>query len=149
MLNVLKNIYFVWRKTYYCRRIWTCFAWDNDILWLKSVWLQCSKVSKIAKMIFNSISDSCLVVFASNMAIQSLNLIKPLQNWQTTPHLPVWLYGLDLTLISGKHACLHSHPNMVSEMTGKFKITFFQYGFMNFFFSSKKREKHLFVRGAS
>ncbi len=38
----------------------------------KSVWFQHSKISNVAKIIYNSISDVCLVVFVYNLAVKSL-----------------------------------------------------------------------------
>ncbi len=57
---------------------WTGFAWDGHFV-IKSVRFQHSKFSKVTKIIYNSISDACLVIFAPNLAIESIEFV---QTWQ-------------------------------------------------------------------
>ncbi len=71
VLNVLTNIYLAIGETYHCRTLnWFCLTRWNFMI--KNVQFQCSNISKVAKMIYNSILDYHLIVFAPNLAVQSL-----------------------------------------------------------------------------
>ncbi len=70
--NVLTKIYFVSGLTYSCQRTLNhlCLRWWHFVI--KSIQFQCSKFSKVAKMIYNSILNACSVVLVLNLAKQSL-----------------------------------------------------------------------------
>ncbi len=101
-------------------------------------------------MVYNSISDAYLVIFAPNLAIQPIqfdqNSIPTWQNNSTSSTMAVWPWPhFNFQL----HACLHSHPNMASEMVGKFKMTFFPILIFEFniYFFFIKRGRQLLLRG--
>ncbi len=61
---------------------------------IKSVRFQYSKLSKMVKMIHNSISDACTVAFVSNLAVQSLafdqNYVQTWQNNFASSTMAIW-----------------------------------------------------------
>ncbi len=114
----MKNIYFVCRKTYHCQRTLNQL-WLRWHFVIKSVWFQHSKFSKVAKMIYNSISDVCPVVFAPSLDIHSLHYNHfPHKLDKTTLHLSLWLYGWTCF----DFPCTCAVVQMASEMAGKFKM---------------------------
>ncbi len=138
----MKNIDLAWGKTYHSSiagEHWTGFIWHYDIFVIKSVWFTYSKFSEVTKMIYKSTWDVYSIVFVPNLAIQSpefdqKTLCKLHKNFS---HVPKWLYGLDLALIS----CCMQETSAVFQMAGKFKM-FFWYQFMNliFIYFSKRGE---------
>ncbi len=95
-------------------------------------------------MIFNSIWDACSVVILPNLAIQSLEFDQnSMQTWQNNfSYLPLWLYDLDLPLISG---CV---PLRNSPNGGKVQNDFFfQYWFMNLIFIFQNEGEGSYWRG--
>ncbi len=76
------RIFILSEKSNIAEEQWTCFAWDDDISWIK-VWFHHSKFSNVTTLINSSISDVCLVVFVPNLAIQSLEFDQNSeQTWQ-------------------------------------------------------------------
>ncbi len=76
-------------------------------------------------MIYNSILDVCPVVFVNNLAIHSLEFDQiSVQTWQNFTSSIMADVGM-LTLLWFS-ACLRSCIQMMSEIAGKFKVTFFQ-----------------------
>ncbi len=80
---------------------WNRFCLRQCYFVLKSVWFQHSKFSKVAKMIYNSISDVCLVVFVPNLALDSIEFdqIVTLCKLNNFSHLPQWLTTLWLPAV--------------------------------------------------
>ncbi len=76
------RIVFVYGKIYHCRWTFNQLCLRQWHFMIKSIWFQHSKLSKVAKMIYNSISDACLIVWP-NLAIQSLEFDQnAVQTWQ-------------------------------------------------------------------
>ncbi len=99
---------------------------------IKCVWLQHSTFSKVAKMMYNSISDAYSGKFAPNLyctitRIWSKSLCKLDNNFTNLPFMAVWTW-------SHFNFVLQQSSKMASEMTAKFKLTFVQYWFMNLIF---------------
>ncbi len=125
MLNVLKSIYFVLRKTYHYQRTlnWLCLRWCNFVI--KTVWFQLSKFSKVVKIIYNSISDACLVIFAPYLAVESLEFDQnSMQSWQQ----------LVTSFTMANWALISCCREQKFKMSGKFEIKFFWEQFMNSIF---------------
>ncbi len=111
--------------TDHCQRTlnWLRFRWCHFVI--KSVPFQHLKFSKVAKMIYNSISDVCSVIFVPNLAIQSLEFDHTwVQTWQKNFKSSI-MADMDILTSHWFSACLHSHVRMESEIVGKFKMTYF------------------------
>ncbi len=96
---------------------------------IKNVRFHCSQFSKVAKMIYNSISDACMIIFVSNLAIQSLEFGQKLHaNFTKTSHI---FHNGCMALTS---LCCIQDLYAVVQKVGQFKMTFFWYQFMNLIF---------------
>ncbi len=79
-------------------------------------------------MIYNSISDACLVVFAPNLDVDSIEFDQnSMQMWQ---QLFISSTMADYALISGCHVCLHER----SKWRLSSKLRFFLMWFMHLIF---------------
>ncbi len=94
VLIVFKNICLALRIAYHCQRTlkWLHLTWWQFMI--KSIRFQYSNISKVAKMIYYSISDVCLIIFAPNLTVQSLvydqNLCANFTKIVTSSTMTVW-----------------------------------------------------------
>ncbi len=83
---------------------------------IKSVWFQHSKFSKVAKMIYNSISDACSVVSVPKLAIESLEFDQnSIQTWQNN-FISSIMADVDMLTSLWFLARLRSRIQMASEI---------------------------------
>ncbi len=71
--KIIKIIFILCCKTYLFEPWgWLCtyYLFTNWYFVIKTVWFQRSKFSKVNKIIYNSISDTCLIVFVPKLPIK-------------------------------------------------------------------------------
>ncbi len=105
---------------------------------IKSVWLQHSNLSKLDKMIYNSISDACPIIFVPNLAIQSLEF-----DWNVSSNFTVKASHIFDNSCMALTLLWFSRSTDV-QIAELFIIIFFPHQFMNliFIYFSKRRSSY-------